>query len=513
MESEFSFYDAEEIVLRQYQSESIDALRKNFEDRETKSQILASMVGSGKTICGAFLLRECLQKGHPGIFVVDRLNLLDQTSAVFDRYGIGHGVVQSGHARYRPEELIQVASIQTLARRGWPRADLIVADEVHVVYKTMVDKIAKKDARIVGLTATPFTRGLGRHYQKLVNVTTGNKLTKEGFLVPFKVWAAAEPDMTGAEVVAGEWTDEEASKRAVKIIGDVVKEYKTHGCDQKTIAFGVDVAHCEAMQIQFLAAGVNAQLYTYRTSDDERDMILREFRKPDSAIRILISVAALSRGFDVPDVGCLIMARPLKSSFAEFIQTLGRLLRAFPGKEFGIVLDLAGNFMRHYPAMVEFFEEGAQTLDDGKPKPNKPAIAAEKKPRKCSRCKYLPVLGECCPACGHIMKRISSVKHEEGSLGAFDGSKVLKLDRESKCTLFAELRFIGMDEGYKPGWAAWKYRAITGVWPNAPGLRDVAPQPPRRETLAAVTLLSRQKPVARRIEPAQASPLELDLFA
>jgi hypothetical protein len=67
--------------------------------------------------------------------------------------------------------------------------------------------------------------------------------------------------------------------------------------------------------------------------------MVEEFRKPDSYIRGLISVAALSKGFDVSDCGVIIMARPLRSSLSEHIQILGRGLRTHPGKEECIVLD------------------------------------------------------------------------------------------------------------------------------------------------------------------------------
>lgn len=509
----FVRYDeAEEIVLREYQSACIDGLRANIRSG-VKSQILASMVGSGKTICAAYLLRECWQKGKRGIFVVDRLSLLGQTSAVLDRYGIPHGIVQASHSRYRPNELIQVASIHTVKSRGWPKADLIIADECHVTYATMLKKIERNDAVIIGLTATPFTRGLGKHYKALVNVTTGNKLTKEGYLVPFRVWAAKEPDMTGAKVVAGEWTDEEASTRSIKIIGDVVKEYQNHGGDRKSIVFGCDVKHCEELQRQFLSAGINMALCTYLTGDEEREMMLTEFRKPHSEIRGLISVAALSRGFDVPDVGCIIMCRPLKSSFAEFIQILGRGLRSHPSKENCTILDLAGNFMRHYPAMMEFFEDGAQVLDDGKPKPKSlKSIPAEKKPKKCPKCSFVFVAGSHCPSCGYIFTSRSTVQHEEGSLSEFDGATAVKMDRASKQKLFAELRYICHRKGYKDGWSSHAYKNITGVWPA--GFRSDTPLPPSAATLRAVQVLADQRSkTMRRHKPAPVSSgMELDLF-
>lgn len=478
-EPEFFGGDIEEIILRAYQEESIDQLRANI-SKGIQSQILASMVGSGKTVIAAFLLHECWKKGKRGVFVVDRLSLLGQTSMVLDRYGIPHGVIQSQHPRHKPGEQIQVASIQTVKHRGWPKADLIIYDECHIVHKTILNKISRKDAITIGLTATPFTRGLGKHYHAIVNVTTGNKLTSEGFLVPFRVWAATEPDMTGAKVVAGEWTDQDCSDRAMKIIGDVVSEYKKHGEERKAIIFGVDVAHCEEMQRQFIESGINVSLYTYKTPDEEREYMLQEFRKPDSKIRALISVAALSRGFDVPDVGCIIMCRPLKSSFAEFVQILGRGLRSFLGKKDCIILDLSGNFMRHYPRLHEFMEDGVNELDDGKPKPKAPAIKPEKKPVKCPKCSHVFAGGDHCPECGYIFPRKSKVKHEQGELGAFDGSKTVALDREAKRRLYAELSWIRLERRYAKGWVAHRYRAVTGVWPT--GMEDVIPCHPTRAT-------------------------------
>ncbi len=414
----------EEIVLRNYQEESIEGLRENIRNG-IDSQILAAFVGAGKTVCSAFMLRETLRKGSRGYFIVDRLSLLGQTSAMFDKYGIAHGIIQSNHPRYFPDEQIQIASIQTIKGRGWNKADIFFIDECHCVYDTITKRIQQGGAKFIGLSATPFTRGLGLHYKAIVNVRTGNQLTRDGFLVPFRVFAANEPDMKGVKVVAGEWVEGETSERAVKIVGDVVKEFLQHAGERKGIAFGVDVLHCEELQRQFLAAGIGASLYTYKTPDDEREVMLREFRKPDSKIRLLISVSALSRGFDVPDVGVIVMCRPLKSSFAEFVQILGRGLRSHPTKKDCIILDLSGNFMRHYGELVDFMENGWHTLDDGKKKEKEEKPVEPKKPTKCPECFHVFNGGKVCPNCGHVFERIfprgkSEIRHEDGELGEFD---------------------------------------------------------------------------------------------
>lgn len=519
-EPEFFGGLVEEIILREsYQVPSIQALKENIRQARKAgagriAQVLSCPTGSGKTTMAAYLLRECWQKEKRGIFVVDRNALLAQTSRTLDKYGIPHGVIGGKHPRYRPTELIQVVSIHTVAKRGWPEGELIVVDECHIRIATTIKKIERRDAEVIGLTATPFAKGMGKLYSHLVNVTTGNKLTAEGYLVPFKVWAAKEPNMDGAKVTAGEWSDETARERTMPIVGDVVKEYQEKGDSKKAVCFAVDTIHCEELQRQFLNAGISARLYTYHEADEEKEDVLREFAKPDSSIRILISVAALSRGFDCPDVEVLLMCRPLRKSFTEFVQVLGRVLRPSPetGKRFAKILDLAGNFLRHYPALLEFMEDGAQSLDDGKPKPKKPAITEEKKPRKCSRCGYLPLVGTCCPACGHMMAVKSAVKHEQGSLGEFDGAAVVKYDREMKRQLFAELSYIQADRRYAHGWIAHKYRAITKVWPT--GMADVLPVRPSDATLALVLRMHRAgaKTRSRSILAQSKAVLAADLF-
>ena len=75
---------------------------------------------------------------------------------------------------------------------------------------------------------------------------------------------------------------------------------------------------------------MNVATYTYKDKEDDRADTVNEFRRSDSAIRGLITVTAASRGFDVPDVSCVIMARPLRKSLAEHIQLFGRGLRISP---------------------------------------------------------------------------------------------------------------------------------------------------------------------------------------
>lgn len=419
------------LELRPYQAEAFAQAREHIRNG-ARSVLINAPTGAGKTVLASAIMEMAALKGKRANFVVDRLSLINQTSETFDRYGLDHGVVQGMHPRYRPSLPLQVCSVQTVAKRGWPiggnheHADLDVFDEAHVLHKAHKARIQqrKRDVDgiggvVVGLTATPFTKGLAQWFDAVVNVTTTRKLINDGWLVPYRVFSCAEPNMDGVSVKStGEWDERETSGRALEVVGDVVAEYLKHGGGRKFICSGVDTAHVEELQRQFLAAGINAATYTYKDSEEDRDETVAEFRKPTSAIRGLITVTAASRGFDVADVGCVIMARPLRKSLAEHIQLFGRGLRISPdtGKQDCLVLDHSGNMARFWQECEEFFDFGVDGLDDGKPKKKAEQKKKEPEPVKCPTCRALHKPMPFCPVCGHEYPKKAAIQHVPGTL-------------------------------------------------------------------------------------------------
>lgn len=390
----------------------------------------------------------------------------------------------------RPTEVIRVESVENIKREGGQLvynlrvnghpsyfANGILVHNCHAQIAHTIKRISQRDVVTIGLSATPFSKGLGKHYDAVVNVTTTNKLMTENFLVPFRVFAAKEPDMTGAKVVAGEWTENEIESRTIPIIGDCVAEYLKHCSGKKFIAFGVNVAHATEMKKQFADAGVVCELYTYREGDELRTETVDEFRKPDSYIRGLISVSALSKGFDCTDVEVIIMCRPLKSSLAEHIQILGRGLRIHEGKTECIVLDLAGNMMRFWSEMSNFFETGEVELDDGKKKEKKKPKPREKKPVKCPVCFHIHE-AFICPSCGHVPAQRSGIDQLAGELSEMNLSA--GVSRDTKQEFYSQLLSYAKERGYDDGWVAHSYKNKFGVWPK--GMKDDA-LPPNQSTL------------------------------
>lgn len=476
------------IELRDYQARALDNLRVNIRNG-IKNQVLVLATGGGKTVIAGKMLEEADRKGKRAVFVVDRISLIDQTSAALDEFDIEHGVMQAQHWRCQPWQRIQVASIQTLARRGWPDADLIIVDECHSLYSDITKRIDRRDTVVIGLSASPFTRGLGKHYDEAVTVTTTNRLIADGFLVPFRVFAASEPDMVGAKTSAGEWTDHDAAERSMPIVGDLVTEYLKHGNDRKFICFGANVAHCEEIQRQFMAAGVVAEVYSYRTPDEARAAMVTEFRKPDSNIRGLISVAALAKGFDVPDVGVIILARPLRNSFAEHIQMLGRGLRISPSTEKTecLILDHSGNCLRFWDRLSAYFETGRVELDDGRRKPKSAAQPKETEARKCPECHHVHDPAPNCPACGHeYPKKASQIRHVAGTL-----KELLASGNQITLTndLWPQVCGAAAERGKSKEWALAQYRAMTGNWPRR-RFEETMPVPPSPDVINRLKYLA-----------------------
>ena len=352
---------------RDFQIIAHDALRAGAKVGHTRQLIMAP-TGSGKTYLGMRVIHEALRRGKRALFVCDRTTLINQTSAVADSYGLGaHGIIQANHWRTVRDSLFQIASVQTLARRGWPHADVIVIDEAHTLYRGWVDHVMQTNAHVIGLSATPFSPGLGKIFSNLINAATMHELTESGVLVPMRIFSCTRVDMKGAKTVAGEWSDAEAEKRGMDIVGDVVLEWQRYADNRKTIIFGATIDHCEAMARQFNKAGIMAATFTSDTTADDRSILLKEYSKPDSSLRVLISVEALAKGFDVKDVGAICDVRPLRKSLSTAIQMWGRALRSSPetDKKDAILLDFSGNIVRFAEDFSDIFHNGLDTLDCG----------------------------------------------------------------------------------------------------------------------------------------------------
>jgi superfamily II DNA or RNA helicase len=404
---------------RPFQAQAHDQLRIGAKNGHRVQMVMAP-TGSGKTIMALKIIQETLVKGRKCLFICDRKNLIAQTSEVADSLGLSaHGILQAGHWRTDIKLPFQIASIQTLSRRGISdEFDTIVIDEAHTQYAATMKHISSCRGHVIGLSATPFSPGLGNVYTNLVNAATTDGLTKSKILVPMRTFSCVKIDMKGAKTKGGEWSDKEVELRGSAIRGDIVTEWLKLASDRKTIVFCATIDQCEELAAAFIAAGIEARVFCSMTTDDERETILKEYRKPDSFIRVLVSVEALAKGFDVPDVECVCDCRPLRKSLSTAIQMWGRGLRSSPdtGKTDCYLLDFSGNIIRFADDYSEIFFKGLDALDMGEKLDKAIRRDDEKEPATCPKCGFQPC-GKTCIQCGYERPRkLSTVVTEPGSL-------------------------------------------------------------------------------------------------
>jgi len=460
--------------LRGYQSSSIEALRTGIRNGHVR-QVLCSATGSGKSIIMTDMINSANKKNSKIAFVCERRILVEQFSKHLDRAGIDHGILMAGTWRFRPEENVQVCSIQTLEKmESLPKFDVMFIDEVHACMRKSVINLIKTrpDMRIIGATATPFHPALGEHFSNVVNVISMRELVNgipndetgelEQFLVPFRVFVAHEIDTTGLKTGRdGEWEKAELEKRGTKVVGDIVSDYiklshDVFGEYRKTICFSAGVAHGAELALKFNEAGVPAVQISYKDDDEYKQEVLREFAKPDTTLKVVISSDILQRGFDMSDVYHVILARPLKKSFSTFVQMVGRGARLHPEKEFCLIQDNSGNWLRFSEQWEELFHDGVSVLSaEPDMKAKKEPSDKEKAASKCPQCGCIWIGAVACAHCGYVKPVVNKVEAVAGEMLELtsSASKKKEFTAEQKQDWYSQLLYLESTWKVKKYWS------------------------------------------------------------
>ena len=458
-----------------YQAAAIAELRQSYLDGH-KRPVLQSPTGSGKTRIAAEIINSALERGRRVTFTVPALSLIDQTIEAFWAEGIRDiGVMQADHRMTAGRRPVQVASVQTLARRKFPDTDLVIVDEAHraydVVYRWMKEK---PDLLFCGLSATPWTKGMGKHYDDLIVVSTTKDLIEAGRLSPFQVYAPSHPDLSGVKTVRGDYHEGELAEavNTTGLVADIVQTWQQKAENRPTLVFAVDRAHAKHLQERFLAAGVPTAYQDMNTTDAERSAIRRSFH--DNSIKVVCNVGTLTTGVDW-DVRCIVLARPTKSEIL-FTQIVGRGLRTNPDKRDCLILDHADNHLR-LGFVTDIHHDH---LDDGNPK-----VAKKRKaplPKECPRCHYLRPprqMTQPCPQCGYVAVKPAAglgwatrdKRERDGTLHRFNGRRMTSLVKVNgtlmdPADLYKELMIYAEERGYKRAFADVAYKEVVGAWPE-----------------------------------------------
>lgn len=492
------------LALREYQSHALDAIRGAFR-RKIRRVLLVIPTGGGKTVCAAAMIEGAMQKGKRVCFLAHRKELIDQPSRMLDRLGIDHGVIKAGHWRERPTLPVQVASIQTLARRGLrPAFDILVLDEAHRRLAEMYEEVFVDypDALILGLTATPCRldgRGLGHAFEEMVVAATYSQLLEHDppHLCQPRIFVHDAPEFENVPVSHGEYARASlGAQLSGRIIGNIVKHWLEHSRDRPTVCFAPTVEKSEEIVNDFRKQGIRAAHVDGKMIDSVRDATLKRLEQGE--IDIVSNVDLLVEGYDLPRLSSLILARRTKS-ISRYLQMCGRVGRPDDSKQDALIFDHAMCYHEHgHPT-----DDRDWSLEDGYKHERVISLFYV-----CDVCFAAVARGQNCPECGsakirEIRRQVAEETDDElvelkrqvqcrscnsprvtitrgpgpfdmrlackecnEKTWSFDTKKAARATLEQRKTEFRRLLLVARKQNYALGWAKHRYRDCFGEFPD-----------------------------------------------
>jgi DNA repair protein RadD len=447
--------------LREYQAKAIAETREAYRAGK-RAPLLVAPTGAGKTRIGTEFAHGALAKSKPGelvLWLAHREELLIQARDRLVAEGVPRvGIIAAGEPLTNAP--IQVASIQTLvarAKQGLPKARLVVLDEAHHYAASTWGEVAAfyQDVPRIGLTATPERgdgKALGDIFDHIIPVSSVRELQALGVLVPCVTYAPAT--------------------RTKELSQHPVAAYQARTPGERGFCFCVNVTHAEKLAIEFAANGTpaatihadtpwllrRARLEAFRLQDPRP---LREAGVLEPVPLVLCNVYTLTEGVDVPEASSCILARGCGHA-GLYLQMVGRVLRAAPGKERAVLIDLRGAVHK-----LGLPEQDREWSLEGK------AISLSESERE-EKLKVCPACGgtfagygadrdgyRTCPICRERLAPPADPEIKPRELHQMGGAA----DPETQRAALWSLSMLAASKGWKRGAVAAKYKERFGAWP------------------------------------------------
>ncbi|WP_425070663.1 DEAD/DEAH box helicase family protein [Sagittula sp. S175] len=403
--------------LRDYQSEAVDATFDWFAAGKGNPLIVAP-TGAGKSVILAELIRRACT-GWPGtriMMVTHVKELIAQNCAATTRLWpeCPAGIYSAGLGRKQAGRAVTFAGIQSVAKKAaqFGFVDLLIVDEAHLIprsgatqYQALIAGLqeANPALKVIGLTATPFRldsgrldAGPGAIFDGIAYNIPIPMLVERGYLAPL---VSKSPsfvfDTKGLHTRAGDFVEKEMDARfnTEAVTREAVQEIIALGRDRKSwLLFCISVDHATAVRDELRRQGITAEVVTGATDAGERARILSDFKA--GRVRAITNVNVLTTGFDAPATDLLAFLRPTQS-LGLYMQMAGRAMRIADGKTNGLVLDYAGNVLRHGPVDAVNVQDAPGRAKD--PDAEKGEVPA----KTCPECQSILFIAQMqCPDCG-----------------------------------------------------------------------------------------------------------------
>jgi DNA repair protein RadD len=401
--------------LRPYQRAAVNAVYLHLRRFDTNPVVVIPTAG-GKTPTIATICDDAVNLWQGRVLILAHVKeLLQQAAEKLTAVcpSVEFGVFSAGLGKRQTAGDVIIAGIQSVHHRAEELGhfDLVLVDECHLVpkdgtgmYRRFLDdaKQINPNLRVIGFTATPYRLDSGSicdeagPLHEIAYEIGVMDLIRDGYLCrPTAKAAKQKVDTSSLKIRGGEFVagDTEALMNTEPMVESACDEIiaATVGRNSCLIfAAGVDHAHAIARSLK--QRGQNCRVVTGTTRQDDRDQTLDDFQ--NQRCKYLVNVGVLTTGFDAPAIDCVVLLRPTMSP-GLYYQMIGRGFRLHPGKQDCLILDFAGNVVRHGP--VDCIAPPTPQRDDrskAKECPNCDSIVAVAK-RECPSCKHeFPVMAD-----------------------------------------------------------------------------------------------------------------------
>ncbi|RDW79629.1 p-loop containing nucleoside triphosphate hydrolase-25 [Coleophoma cylindrospora] len=354
------------IVLRNYQEECIQAVLAGQGEGQKRMGISLA-TGAGKTVIFTNLIGRVPPRqnnANQTLILAHRQELVEQAARhCQNAYPTQRVEIEMGSLHASGNADITVASIQSIisgdriSKFDSKRFKLVLVDEAHHIvapgYLKALSHFGLNQRNgdsptLVGVSAT-LSRLDGLRLGTAIDTIVYHKdyidMIGEGFLSDV-IFTTVQTKADISRVRRGVNGDFAASELSRAVNTDAVNDitfrswYTKASHRKSTLVFCVDLAHVAGLTATFRKNGIDARFVTGATAKAERSARLDSFRNGD--FPVLVNCGVYTEGTDVPNIDCVLLARPTKSRNL-LVQMIGRGMRLHPGKENCHIIDMVAS--------------------------------------------------------------------------------------------------------------------------------------------------------------------------